>query len=882
MIQPKCLECGGIVDFNQDTFVGKCRYCGNVFIFDKPLNNENLVKYEIATDKLRSYDFDEAEKIFTKLTEQAPNEEFYWGAFLSEFGVDIVLEEDTQNVILYKLSQKSIFESQNFRKLMMLQKAEKERYNSLAIEIERIKAQINSIYHLTDNDICICHQDESVNAQIVSSFLVNNGYKVYVCDDQKEAQNYCGLSKAKTLIILQSQDKNLNFGNQKKYWQRFLKLHPYSLKNNIITIGKDIFSLPQKLQSYSFVNYNDLTAEKILNLLKDQTILELDTLKSNDNKLFERTENIKKELEKLNLNLEQKLEKVLTSSTKADTKSQTLVKREIYNLIEKNDFDSASESFESANIQDLYDYYLIRLLLKFKQSTFEDLINYLKNHNDVLYDDDFENLCNYSSNETKRHLSLIFENFIDYVYLKEKEFAYNSTIDNNGNLIKYVFVNKQEDVIMCQGIKGILSNSMLVLAKTFTISDSVEFMDDFVFNLSEKNMRGFNIDKLYIPNNLKSIGTNTFFNNLNVECEICFQDTEQNYKTLVTERNQLVIRGFKPKLVFETKSPLQQKLERIFNLFPFLKQVLQEKRTIIQEYLDIQKQNYKPPQILNEKTLKPKLNEQKSIMQMSTLQNAFNEKSISQQTEKVTDVMDYFSYQKPITTNKDLNLQPKPDLSQTINTVFSQTIDTVNVQTNQEQTKNTSEFLIIKNNLIKYYGKDEEIKLPQGILTISESAFKGNEFIKTLIISDSVKNIQENAFSNLPQLKRVVIGNGLEVVRYNLFKNCKNLESVILGENLKEIQQCAFENCKSLREIVLNKNLKTISTYAFKNCKNLSSVKVKSYDLKIEEYAFYNSNRSLKLLLEKGSNISRSVFGYDTIGQYFLIGDDKKLKKQTL
>ena len=446
MLQPKCLECGGVVEFNEITFVGKCKYCGNTFIFERPLNNQNLIKYELATDKLRNNNFEEAQFLFCELAKVCPNIEIYWGALLAEFGVEIDFDNNIQNVIIYKTNSKTIFESENYKNLVMLGLSQ-ERYDKV-LEIERIKLQINSLSNLQDNQISICYEKSSNDAEKVSSFLTQNKYKVYVCHTENEAQNYCALQSAKTLLILQ--DKNSNLNKQKKYWQRFLTMHPYSQKNNVIVVGYNKLDLPQRLQSYSFINYKEFTSENLLNLLKNSTETQFEILKTNDNALFEKTENIEKALEELNQNIVKSLNNNFNSNTRNNIENSNFTKK-IYDLIEQGEFKKAYEIFNNIDIPNLYDYHLIKLLIKYNQTSFENLIEYLKNIENILNDNDFINLVYNATFKTKKYLSTIFADFIDYIYLKEKEFAQNCCLDSDGNLIKFIFNNKQEDLIMCKG-----------------------------------------------------------------------------------------------------------------------------------------------------------------------------------------------------------------------------------------------------------------------------------------------------------------------------------------------------------------------------------------------------------------------------------------------
>ena len=65
-------------------------------------------------------------------------------------------------------------------------------------------------------------------------------------------------------------------------------------------------------------------------------------------------------------------------------------------------------------------------------------------------------------------------------------------------------------------------------------------------------------------------------------------------------------------------------------------------------------------------------------------------------------------------------------------------------QTAEERLIRNSE--IRNGEFVRYYGKDAEIVIPDGVTMISEDAFRGNLYLTSLTIGKNVLTISESAF----------------------------------------------------------------------------------------------------------------------------------------
>lgn len=129
-----------------------------------------------------------------------------------------------------------------------------------------------------------------------------------------------------------------------------------------------------------------------------------------------------------------------------------------------------------------------------------------------------------------------------------------------------------------------------------------------------------------------------------------------------------------------------------------------------------------------------------------------------------------------------------------------------------------------------YFGELENVVIPNTyrdlpIVEIDNEVFKYDEFLKSVLIPNSVRKIGAEAFYYCENLESVSIEDDsqLSKIRYRAFSNCSNLKTVDLGENpaLTTIEARAFYECKSLSAFYLSDKILYVGDYAFALCDNL-------------------------------------------------------------
>ena len=87
-------------------------------------------------------------------------------------------------------------------------------------------------------------------------------------------------------------------------------------------------------------------------------------------------------------------------------------------------------------------------------------------------------------------------------------------------------------------------------------------------------------------------------------------------------------------------------------------------------------------------------------------------------------------------------------------------------------------FVIVRNMLCGYFGKDADVAFPTGVTRIDMAAFAGCSSLKSITIPDSVTSIGDSAFWG-----------------------CSSLTSVEIPDSVASIGPCAFNDCRALTDV---------------------------------------------------------------------------------
>ena len=128
--------------------------------------------------------------------------------------------------------------------------------------------------------------------------------------------------------------------------------------------------------------------------------------------------------------------------------------------------------------------------------------------------------------------------------------------------------------------------------------------------------------------------------------------------------------------------------------------------------------------------------------------------------------------------------------------------------------------------------------VPDGVTSISGSAFSGCTSLKEIVIPDSVTTIGSSAFEGCTSLSKVKLSNNLRIIQERTFYDCTSLAEIVIPDSVTEIGVSAFLGCTSLSKVKLPKNLTSINSDVFYGCTSLAEITIPDSVTSIGGYAF--------------------------------------------
>lgn len=152
-----------------------------------------------------------------------------------------------------------------------------------------------------------------------------------------------------------------------------------------------------------------------------------------------------------------------------------------------------------------------------------------------------------------------------------------------------------------------------------------------------------------------------------------------------------------------------------------------------------------------------------------------------------------------------------------------------------------------KTKIIKYLGNESIINIPEGVITICDSAFAGKT-CSIINMPNSVTNIGARAFYRCQSLHTINLSKQLQILPPDVFGECYSLQSISLPDSIETIQSLAFGYCKTLFSVKLPRFLKRLDDNVFAGCENLSNIELPCGLYHIGEGCFERSSlKSIEL-----------------------------------
>ena len=161
--------------------------------------------------------------------------------------------------------------------------------------------------------------------------------------------------------------------------------------------------------------------------------------------------------------------------------------------------------------------------------------------------------------------------------------------------------------------------------------------------------------------------------------------------------------------------------------------------------------------------------------------------------------------------------------------------------------------------------------IPEGVDTVGDKAFAGNQSIQKLTMKSSVTRIEGKAFWDMTSLKEIRFSDKITSIDWNEYTSdgfvgalygCENVEQIVLPRHLRSLGSVAFGTCGKLKELVLPASLKEFNTGAVDGCNSLEKITALNKDMKIVGDASDISIRT-KLCGYAGSAFAQFADQYD-------------------
>ncbi len=130
------------------------------------------------------------------------------------------------------------------------------------------------------------------------------------------------------------------------------------------------------------------------------------------------------------------------------------------------------------------------------------------------------------------------------------------------------------------------------------------------------------------------------------------------------------------------------------------------------------------------------------------------------------------------------------------------------------------------------------ITIPDSVTSIDSSAFAGCSSLTSITIPDSVTSIGNFAFQGCSSLTSITIPDSVTSIGYATFQGCSNLTSITIPDSVTSIDSSAFNRCSSLTSITIPDSVTSIGSSAFQGCSSLTSITIPDSVTSIDSSAF--------------------------------------------
>lgn len=176
-------------------------------------------------------------------------------------------------------------------------------------------------------------------------------------------------------------------------------------------------------------------------------------------------------------------------------------------------------------------------------------------------------------------------------------------------------------------------------------------------------------------------------------------------------------------------------------------------------------------------------------------------------------------------------------------------------------------------------GSETRIDVPESIggknvTAIGMDAFRGNYYLESVTLPQSVKSIGTSAFENCYKLTSIDIPQKVTAIPYKTFAGCPSLKSVNIPSNVTSIGEYAFDDCITLANVTIPSRVTSIGEGAFFNCYALANVTIPSSVTSIGDLAFHRCTSLETAFLPNNISVATTNIPTSTAKIYYTKNSD--------